>query len=122
MENILDWNDLLNRLGDEDLIKEIVPEFLSADLDYIDVLRKAVDNKDTGEVQLNAHSLKGASASIGAIPLSNAAKKLESMARELSLDEAEDALLEIKQEYDKLIDLLKQPNWADIAQESAKNS
>ena len=41
------------------------------------LLDQAIANKDSAEVQFNAHSLKGASATIGAVQLSEAARKLE---------------------------------------------
>lgn len=115
MKRIIDWEDLMNRLGDEDLIKEIVPEFLNSNIDFMAALSNAIEHNDSCGVEHHAHTLKGASASIGAVELSKVAKTLEFMAKDMSLNDAEAALQEVREEYDAVIDLLSKPNWHEIA-------
>jgi len=119
MKRVIDWEDLMNRLGDEELIKEIVPEFLNNNTDYLDAISKAIDNHDPKEVENNAHALKGSSASIGATELSTLAKALEVMAKDLSLDDAESLLEKVREQYQAVIDLLRKPNWDEIAKEAS---
>jgi len=119
MKQVIDGEDLMNRLGDEELIKEIVPEFLKSNTDYLDAISKAIDNHDPKEVELNAHALKGSSASIGAVELSTLAKTLEFMAKDLSLDNAESVLEKVREQYQAVIDLLRKPNWDEIVKEAS---
>ena len=119
MKKVIDWEDLMNRLGDEELIKEIVPEFLKSNTDYLDAISKAIDHHDPKEVELNAHALKGSSASIGAVELSKVAQILERMAKDLSLDDAESVLENLREQYHAVIDLLHKPNWDEIAKEAS---
>lgn len=120
MKRIIDWEDLMNRLGDEDIIKEIVPEFLNSNVDFMDALSNAIEHNDSCGVEHHAHTLKGASASIGAVDLAKSAKILELMAKDVSLGNAETALATIRKEYDDVVALLNKPNWPEIAKNSSQ--
>ena len=115
MAKIIDWQDLIDRLEDEDLIIEIVPEFLENDQQYIEQLSEAIACNDATQLQISAHTLKGAAATIGAVALSQKAKALELLAEQLVLENAQPLLEEIVVELDKVTELLKKPDWPQIA-------
>ena len=114
MAKVIDWKDLIDRLEDENLILEIVPEFLENDNEYLEQIASAINSDDAEQLQITAHTLKGAAATVGAVALSEKAKALELIAEELKLDQAESIIEEIKVELDKVRDLLSKPNWAEI--------
>ena len=121
MPKIIDWQDLINRLEDEELIIEIVPEFLQNDHQYIEQISAALTAGDTKQLQMSAHTLKGAAATVGAVALSQKAKALELLAEELNLDHAQPLLEEIKTELDKVREFLTNPNWPQIAKADIGN-
>ena len=115
MGKTLDWQDLMDRLGDEELITEIVPDFLSHDIDYVGNLKAAAGAGDVEMVIKHAHSLKGASASIGAVSLAEASRELEMQAKAGSIDNAELLIDQIQAELTALTELLSQSDWMDRA-------
>ncbi len=108
----------MDRLGDEELIAEIVPDFLANDIDYVGDLKAALSSGDPTQMRQQAHSLKGASASIGAETLSQKARSLEENAKAGSLEGAEALIDQVQVELDKLKELLAHPNWMDLAKSS----
>ena len=118
MPKIIDWQDLIKRLEDEDLIIELVPEFLENDNQFIEHISEALTARDAKQLQMSAHTLKGAAATVGAVALSQKAKALELLAEQLNLDHAQPLLNEIITEFDKVRDFLTKPDWPQIAKAS----
>jgi signal transduction histidine kinase/DNA-binding response OmpR family regulator len=78
VQDIFDKAGLLDRLmGDEKLANEIFGEFLEDVPRKFIALKEALDNGDAGLVQREAHTLKGASANIGAVALQEMAYQIE---------------------------------------------
>lgn len=78
MEDVFDRAGLLDRLmGDEDLAKEILGGFLEDVPRKVTALKEALDKSDAPSVQLQAHTLKGTSANIGAVALQEVANQIE---------------------------------------------
>jgi HPt (histidine-containing phosphotransfer) domain-containing protein len=76
--SIFDWDGLLHRLmGDEDLAREIIDDFLKQIPDNLVAVRKALNNKDLLLVQREAHIIKGASSNIGALSMKEIAEQIE---------------------------------------------
>jgi HPt (histidine-containing phosphotransfer) domain-containing protein len=77
-DSIFDWDGLLHRLmGDEDLAKEIIDDFLKQIPDNLFAVKKALNNKDLLLVQREAHIIKGASGNVGAVALREIAEQIE---------------------------------------------
>ena len=77
-DSIFDWDGLLNRLmGDEDLAREIIDDFLEQIPDNLFAVKEALKNKDLPLVQREAHIIKGASGNIGALTLQEIAEQIE---------------------------------------------
>jgi HPt (histidine-containing phosphotransfer) domain-containing protein len=84
---IFDRASLLDRLsGDEDLCKELLDAFLEDMPIQLDRLNQAAAEGDLGLVKRQAHTIKGASANIGAQALSRVAFEVEMAARDGRLD------------------------------------
>ncbi len=85
----VDWNVALADVqGDEALLAEIVNIFLEEHQEMLQQVRVGISMGDAVKVRISAHSLKGALLHFGAQTAVDAAKRLESMGRSLTLDEA----------------------------------
>jgi PAS domain S-box-containing protein len=114
-DEILNWNELISRLGDEELIREIVPVFLKDNKERINRLTEAVEARDAKTLKLYAHAVRGAARNIGAVRLSNIAHRLECAGREGHLDATNPLLDALKMELEKVVTLLSLEDWIEIA-------
>jgi HPt (histidine-containing phosphotransfer) domain-containing protein len=114
----IDWHLLMDRIGDEALIDEIVPVFLKDNTERMQLLTEAVKKTDTKEVKFYAHSIKGASGIIGAAKISELAKQLENAAREEQTDKYVSLYEQIKTHFDALLVLLGNKDWKQIVRNS----
>ncbi|SNS10973.1 PAS domain S-box-containing protein [Humidesulfovibrio mexicanus] len=91
LESLVDLDAAAEALGgDEDLLREVVELYLAELPEKRAALSRAMAGSDMAGLRLAAHSLKGTSASVGALAASQAAKRLEGLARAL-LEEAQEA-------------------------------
>jgi HPt (histidine-containing phosphotransfer) domain-containing protein len=88
-DSIFDWDGLLYRLmGDEDLAKEIIDDFLKQIPDNLIAVKNALNKKDMMLVKREAHIIKGASGNVGALILQEIAEQIEIAGEEENLDKA----------------------------------
>jgi len=113
--DIINWDQLIDRLGDEALIKEIAPIFLKDSKERFDNLSDAVESGDTMAINFYGHAIKGAAKNIGAERLSDIACQLENAGRESNLELAISIYKELKTEYEKVVLFLSQPDWTQTA-------
>ena len=83
---------LENLGGDPELLQEILDFFLEMAPQQLDDLQAAVEAGDVAAVDLQAHSMKGGAANVGAVRVSAAARDLEMLAKGGGLDGASRAL------------------------------
>ena len=114
MHEIIDWNHLKSRLGNDDAIRAMIEEFMEFDVDYISDLKSALDSCNSDELKRHAQFLKGAAEAIGAVSLTDSARKLEMLAGENNLENAGTIMDEVQTELNKLENLLSQSNWFEI--------
>ncbi|MBW8038579.1 MAG: DUF3365 domain-containing protein [Planctomycetes bacterium] len=112
-EEIINWSQLIDRLGDEELVREIMPVFLKDNKERFDKLSEAVNSGDSKDIKFYAHAIKGAGRNIGAKRLSDIACQLECAARENDLDAATSTFDELKKEFEKVMSFLSQPDWIE---------
>jgi CheY-like chemotaxis protein/HPt (histidine-containing phosphotransfer) domain-containing protein len=94
---VLDEALLLSRVdSDAQLLRDLVDLFLEECPRLVDEIRVALDKKDAKAVQRGAHSLKGSSSNLAAKMASEAAFKLERLARAGDLADAEGVLQELE--------------------------
>ncbi len=100
LEDVFDRTSLLDRLmGDEELANEILSEFLEDVPRKFTALQEALDNGDAPSVELQAHTLKGASANVGAVALQEMAHHIE-VAGDLETVKA--CMPELEAQFDRL--------------------
>jgi signal transduction histidine kinase/DNA-binding response OmpR family regulator len=120
-ENVLDWEQLISRIVDEELVDEIMPICVEDNRERLKMLAEAVENGDSKQVKSYAHSIKGSVANMGAKQLSEAAHRLELMASQGDLSEAEELLQKITTEFDKFVSFVSKPDWIEIAKNQSNS-
>ena len=116
-ERILDWDKLMNIVGDEDLVREIVSVFVNENRERLDKLTTEIKASDTEAIRFYAHAIKGACRNIGAIRIFNIAQSLESAGRTKDFEAAIPLFNELKYELERVLSLLSSSNWIEIAKQ-----
>lgn len=115
----INWQLLMERVGSEELVDEIIPIFIKDNSERMRVLSQAVEKNDIGEIKFYAHSLKGASATIGAVGISELSRQLEAAARESDSSGCKPLFEELKVRFARLVEFLSKSNWKQIAQQAS---
>jgi len=112
---IIAWGQLISRIGDEDLVLELMPICVQDNKSRLALLAEAVEAKDVANVKLYAHAIKGSCANLGADSLAKVARRLEQMAASEDLSQAQACLEAIRAEFERFEDFVSQPDWAEMA-------
>lgn len=105
---LLDRDAALERLdGDEELLQEIVEIFLEDAPRLFLALKQARLDRDQKTTERQAHSLKGASANVGAVHLQASCLAAEAHAKAGRWDELEAQLPELEASLHATLDLLR---------------
>ncbi len=100
---VFDKAGVLARLmHDEDLARKVTQAFLDDTPRQIEVLREYLQTGDLIRLERQAHSIKGASASVGGEALRAAAWEMERAAKAGDLGAAKTCLPKLEQEFDRL--------------------
>lgn len=85
-----DESDTLKRLGNNSaLLHKIIESFMHDGLKSLTALRTALEENNSKDAQLHAHSLKGSAGNVGAFKLQSISKHLEQAARNQDLAEVQ---------------------------------
>ncbi|MBL7215096.1 MAG: Hpt domain-containing protein [Phycisphaerae bacterium] len=115
----IDWNDLFDRIGDEEIILEFALSFVRNGEKLIGSLGQAVTGGDPEQIELYAHALKGSASNIGAVPLAKVAWQLEKIAAEKHVEKAAEWFEKICPAFQTLKSLLEQPDWMQQTKNAA---
>ncbi len=100
----IDWNSARATVaGDEKLLRELLTIYLEESSRLLAELRVAVDTGDMTVLHRAAHTLKGASMSVGASPAADLAQRLEAMKKNQRFDEAPEVLDELGGAIDRVV-------------------
>jgi len=91
----------------EDGFSELVSTFVSDGERRLDLIRKALADKDLVTVSNEAHGIKGSSQNIGALPLADVASKIESQARDGNAAELEQDFASLLQLFAATVEELR---------------
>ena len=107
-EGVLDWPEAVQRVGGKsDILKELTELFLEECPRLMAQIRAAMDAGNADDLRREAHTLKGSADLFAAAPTVKAAYRLESIARDRQLDEAEVAWVELEHQVDILLPVLR---------------
>lgn len=107
--NVIDRRYLLDRYGDEDIVKDMLETFLEDAGMRIEETRRTFESGDIDYLLQQAHSIKGSSATVGAVGLNDAASRLELAARERDLKKAAALFNRLEAELNKVKAALTAP-------------
>lgn len=91
--------------GDDDgFVVDLFEAYISSVGACVEGMRTALAEGDAHALSRHAHTLKGASANVGAIHVANLARALQMMGEQGSIDGAEDWIRAIVEEYSRVIE------------------
>lgn len=104
----VDLSVLMDALGnDHKVVKRLIQMFIDNSQDRKLSLQKAIESKDSKQVEHEAHAFKGASGSVGAMPLFTFCDELEKYGRDDNLSLAEVSYNNVLNEFDRVKDFLE---------------
>ena len=94
---VFDRNELLERLGGrEEMIGRFVSMFSNNVTGYMEQLQSGIENSNSEQIRIQAHTIKGAAANIAAHRIRETAVTMETYAREGRINEAAGLLQQLK--------------------------
>ena len=113
---VLDLGGTLENLGgDPELYQEIFDFFMEIVPQQLDDLQAVQEAGDVAAVDLQAHSMKGGAANVGAVRMTAVARELETLAKNGSLDGAADLVAQLRVEFAALQAVVPQVNWNSLS-------
>ena len=82
--------------GDRMLFQELFEDFLKSFPKHLDAVNHSIEEKDVKSLQKQAHDIKGTAGNLGIVRLSKLAQEMESNAKALKLDGAEELSRKMK--------------------------
>ena len=109
-DSVFDWDGLLHRLmGDEDLAKEIIDDFLKQIPFNFNAVKEALNEQDVLLIKREAHMIKGASGNVGALALQKIAEQIEIAGEEKDIVKAGLFISKLDEQLEVLKNILIQP-------------
>ena len=116
-EEIFNWKWLVDLLGDEESIQEIIPVYLNENKARFDELAKAIEASDAEAIKLHAHAIKGAGQNLGATRMYDIAYRIECAGRENEVKAAAQLFEILNAEFDQVVSFLSRADWMEIAKQ-----
>jgi len=106
---LFDKDELLKKFdGDEGFLGELIEVLINDVPEQLSRIQKAVDSRNSNDIERAAHKLKGAIANFEEKAAFEAALQLELMGRESRLDGVEEAYNTLVKEVECLVNALKE--------------
>ena len=115
IREIIDWDQLIERLGDEEIIREIMPSYIKDTKEHFEKLSLAVEIGDYASIASHAHALKGVGRNLSVGQLSDIACQMELAGRENDIETATLLFSTLGIEIEKMLTVLSPYNWIDEA-------
>jgi len=99
----MDYDQALENFGGKRaILDKVIRRFVDTVQTQMCLLRKALDNNDCKTLRDEAHSIRGGAATLAAMPVAEVAKRLETLAEAGEMEEAQAAITEFEEEFDRL--------------------
>ncbi len=109
---VLDLNGTMENLGgDPELYREILDFFMEMVPQQLDDLEQVQVAGDVAAVDMQAHAMKGGAANVGAVAITAAARELELLAKNGSLEGAADLVAKLRADFEELQAAYTQLDW-----------
>jgi signal transduction histidine kinase/FixJ family two-component response regulator len=101
--------DELSRMpqSDNGLVLRVIRMYLGSSRELMARLGEALDNHDAGAIRETAHALKSSSANVGAMKLSALFGRIETSTRQNDEPQARELQVEIRREYERVVEALR---------------
>ena len=114
-EDIINWDKLIERLVDEETIKEVVPIFLKDNTERLGVLTEMVKANNAEQIRCYAHGITGAGRNVGARRLSDIPYQLECAGKENDMEAFASLFEDVKSELETVMSFLSRDDWIELA-------
>jgi HPt (histidine-containing phosphotransfer) domain-containing protein len=98
----IDYHVALEEFGDEDVVNDVVDQFLEKVETQIQDMKEALSAQDVEALRRNAHAIKGGAATLEAKPLAGVAKQMEHLCKSHDVQAIPSALENVIAEFDRL--------------------
>ena len=106
---LIDREALISQFeGDEEILQEIVMEFIDICPDMLQEIKTAIKNNDSHALHQSAHGFKGAVSNFFAQKVTEQAFRLEQLGKNGQVSEADQLFPAMTQDVDRLLNELKQ--------------
>ncbi len=106
-EGVFDRSALLERVGgDKDLLNEIIAMFIEDIPVQLEELKQGIKENDVAVIRGQGHKIKGASATVGAETMRQAAHEIELAGTDGKLDSAPGLVEKLEQEFERLKEMV----------------
>jgi signal transduction histidine kinase/HPt (histidine-containing phosphotransfer) domain-containing protein len=112
-EGIISWERLIDRMGDEETIREIMPIYLKDIKKHFENLSMAVKNGNCSAIASHAHALKGVGRNLGIKTLLETARQMEMSGRANDIEASVLLYKGIQLEINKVLTVLSQSDWIE---------
>jgi HPt (histidine-containing phosphotransfer) domain-containing protein len=112
---IINWDQLIERLGDEETIREIMPTYIKDIQGHFDRLSQAVKSADCESIAAHAHALKGVGRNLSIERLSDIADQMEQAGRDNDIEVSTLHFNGLRIEVEKVLTVLSQCDWIEKA-------
>ena len=97
----------IERLGDAEIWQEIVQDYIDVCEGLITEIGNSIAAGDAQKLRQDSHAVKGSSAELLASRMASLSADLEHMGRENQLDGAERKFSELREEFARLVDFVR---------------
>ncbi len=115
VNDIINWERLVERFGDIALIEEILPTYLKDSMAHFAKLTEAMEKSDSKEIKFHAHAIKGAGRNLSVQNLTDIAANLEHSCSEGDMGKVTVLFNELKPEFEKVMSFISQPEFIENA-------
>jgi HPt (histidine-containing phosphotransfer) domain-containing protein len=117
----IDFQSAMKSCGDESVLVQIARTIVDDGPEGLDLLKTAIEKSKSKDILLYAHRLRGNALTIGAVKFAEKADKVEECGRQEDVEKANSLFDGLRQEFDKLIAFLVNPNWVDFAKKQPQS-
>ena len=115
IKSVLNLQEAMGNLdGDAELLQEILEIFLEVAPEQLEALDAHIQSGRNAEAENQAHSLKGSASNFCAVKFVETSYKLEQLARDGSLEGAEELMGQLRTDFAELQNLQAAIDWEEI--------
>ncbi len=113
LRDIIDWNLLIDRLGDEEIVREIMPIYIEDTRKHYEELCQVVKLGECEAIASHGHALKGVGRNLGVEQLADLAYQIERAGRDNDAETCTLVFGSLSTEIEKVLTVLAACDWAD---------